>query len=152
MTGEITIRPVAAADEAGWMALWRGYLEFYEEDIPEEVSRHTFARVLDPKAGHIGSLVAATAEGRLVGLLTYIVHEITWSQAPACYLEDLFVADDVRGQGIASALIERMVEIGKAAGWHRIYWNTARDNVRAQKLYNRLSERTGWVRYDIDLV
>jgi len=151
MSGDITIRAATAADEPGWMALWRGYLEFYQMDLGDEVTRNTFRRIVDPAVAHMGSLLAETAEGRQVGLLNYVLHDITWTLTPVCYLEDLFVAEDLRGHGIGGALIEHLAAMGKEAGWHRIYWNTARDNISAQKLYNRLAERTGWVRYDMDL-
>jgi GNAT superfamily N-acetyltransferase len=111
----------------------------------------TWARIVSDDAPHMGTLVAKRSGGGLVGMLNFVLHDITWSLAPVCYLEDLFVDERSRGQGIGRALIEELVSRGRDAGWHRIYWNTARDNAQAQILYNKIAERTGWVRYDIDL-
>ena len=152
MEGEITIRTADATDEAGWRRLWQGYLDFYEEDLPDAVTAATWARIVSDDVPHIASLVARLSGGAgLVGMLNYVIHDITWSQRPVCYLEDLYVDEAARGSGVGRALIENLAGRGREAGWHRLYWNTARDNAVAQRLYNKLAERTGWVRYDLDL-
>ena len=148
---DITIRTADPADEAGWRQLWQAYLDFYDSQVPETVTAKTWARIISDQSGHMGALVAKQGGGSLVGMLNYVIHDITWSDMPVCYLEDLYVSPDVRGQGIGRALVEDLAARGREAGWYRIYWNTARDNAQAQILYNKIAERTGWVRYDIDL-
>ncbi len=149
---DITIRTADPTDETGWRQLWQGYLAFYESDVPEAVTTETWARIVSDEAAHMAALVARQGGGNLVGMLNYVIHDITWSTAPVCYLEDLYVSEEARGQGIGRALVEDLAARGREAGWYRIYWNTARDNAQAQILYNKIAERTGWVRYDIDLV
>lgn len=149
MSEDLTIRPIEAKDEAAWTALWRGYQTFYEVELSEEVNARTWERLLT--RDDMGALVAVDSEGRCIGILNYVIHDITWSIAPVCYLEDLFVDPGLRGGGAGRRMIETLTEMGRKQGWHRIYWQTARDNVRAQSLYNKIAERTGWVRYDLDL-
>jgi GNAT superfamily N-acetyltransferase len=60
-------------------------------------------------------------------------------------------AHGARGHGVGRALIEWLAERGRGEGWLRIYWQTAQDNVRAQALYDKLAERTDWLRYELDL-
>lgn len=151
MSDTIIVRAPQAADEAQWMQLWAQYLEFYNTDIPGAVTDATWARIIDNDDQTLGGLVAQSGTENVAGFLNYVIHPNTWSQAPVCYLEDLFVTADSRGRGLARAMIEHLASIGRQAGWARIYWHTARDNVSAQVLYNKLAERTGWVRYDIDL-
>lgn len=151
MADDITIRTADPTDEAGWRRLWHQYFDFYETDIPDTVTNATWSRIISDDVPHMGALVARRAGGGLVGMLNYVIHDITWSIAPVCYLEDLFVVSEARGEGVGRALIENLAERGREAGWHRIYWNTARDNAPAQILYNKVAERTGWVRYDLDL-
>ena len=55
----------------------------------------------------------------------------------------------VRGAG--RALIENLVALAREGGWRRIYWHTHEGNTRARALYDRIVERTDYVRYDIDL-
>jgi len=151
MAGEITIRSADATDEAGWRRLWAAYLDFYAADISEAVTAATWAKIISDEAPHIGGLLARRSGSGLVGMLNYVIHDITWSLKPVCYLEDLYVEETARGEGVGRALIESLAARGREAGWHRLYWNTARDNTPAQVLYNKIGERTGWVRYDLDL-
>jgi len=61
------------------------------------------------------------------------------------------VREEARGRGVGRALIEALADRGRNEGWLRLYWQTARDNETAQKLYDKLAERTDWLRYDLDL-
>lgn len=151
MNTTISIRVATAGDRHAWLALWRGYQTFYEIHLDDAVNELTWSRLIDADLPQMGALLAETAEGKTVGLLNYVVHHNTWSEAPVCYLEDLFVDPQARGGGAARALIEFLTNLGRAKGWDRIYWHTARDNAQAQILYNKVAERTGWVRYDLDL-
>ncbi len=49
------------------------------------------------------------------------------------------------------ALIGAIAGKGRAEGWLRLYWQTAKDNNTAQHLYDKLAQRTDWLRYDLDL-
>jgi hypothetical protein len=52
------IRPLAPSDESAWRDLWRGYLEFYETELPEEIYATSFARLVDPAVTDYHGLVA----------------------------------------------------------------------------------------------
>ncbi|VAW15885.1 hypothetical protein MNBD_ALPHA09-1552 [hydrothermal vent metagenome] len=151
MSDQYTIRAAGAGDKAAWLALWEGYQTFYEIDLDDEVNEVTWGRIVDQNTPEMGALLAETTDGRVTGLLNYVIHNNTWSATPVCYLEDLFVDAAARGGGAARGLIEHLAQMGRDAGWDRIYWHTARDNAPAQILYNKVAERTGWVRYDLDL-
>lgn len=128
--------------------MWAGYLTFYRASLAAEISDDTFARVL---SGALIGLVAADETGRPLGFAHALLHAGTWSPKPICYLEDLFTREEARGLGIGRALIEALAERGRREGWLRLYWQTARDNTRAQALYDKLGKRTDWLRYDLDL-
>jgi GNAT superfamily N-acetyltransferase len=151
MSSGFTIRTAGRTDEEGWRRLWQAYHAFYDSEISEAVTAATWARIASDDVPHVGSLIAKQGGGPLVGMLNYVLHDSTWASAPVCHLEDLYVAQDMRGGGIGRALIEDLAERGRKAGWYRVYWNTARDNSQAQTLYNKIAERTGWVRYELDL-
>ena len=145
----MTIRDHIAADEAGWRRLWAGYLAFYGEDLPEAVTAATWRRILDPTSTIFARL--AERDGRLVGMTVNVLHEGTWSAAPICYLEDLFVAPEARGAGIGRALISDLIAVGKARGWSRLYWHTKSGNSEARRLYDRFVAADDFCRYRLVL-
>ena len=145
----LTIRPFEPRDREAWDGMWAGYLRFYETELSPETSENTWARFVDAAPGHIGLL--AEGKGGPLGFAHAILHPGTWSPKPVCYLEDLYVNEAARGQGAGRALIEALAARGRAEGWLRLYWQTARTNNTAQRLYDKIAQRTDWLRYELDL-
>jgi GNAT superfamily N-acetyltransferase len=141
------IRAALPSDEAAWRRLWRGYCEFYETTLPEDVSSRTWKRILDPDSAVM--CVVAELEGQVCGFAHCVVHENTWETQPVCYLEDLFVAPAARERGIGRALLEWLRNAMRAEGWARLYWMTREDNVPARRLYDQFAQADGFVRYVI---
>ncbi|MES2938688.1 MAG: GNAT family N-acetyltransferase [Pseudomonadota bacterium] len=145
----VAIRFVQPGDYAQWKVLWDGYNAFYERDgataLPEDVTRVTWQRFLDPDAP-MHALVAE-ADGQLLGLAHYLFHPSTIAVAPSCYLSDLFTAEAARGRGIGRVLIEAVYGCAEAAQCARVYWQTHESNAKAQQLYNQLAERSGFIVY-----
>ena len=138
------IRDPTRADEKAWRELWSQYNAFYEESIPETVTAHTWRRILDPASPVFGRLAAI--EDEIVGFSASLIHESTWTLAPVCYLEDLFVAPQFRGRGCGRMLIADLVDRAKANGWSRLYWHTRADNP-ARWLYDEFVKADDFVRY-----
>ena len=93
----LALRPPAHADRAAWDRLWQGYQRFYKVEIAQEVSDQTWARLHDP-AEPIWACLAWQG-ARAVGMVHWIYHRSTWTDGPYCYLQDLYVDEDVRGSG-----------------------------------------------------
>ena len=71
----------------------------------------------------------------------------TWSKTHYCYLEDLFVAPNLRAGGIGRALIEAVYREADARGCSRTYWMTQEFNYRARGLYDQMATKTPFVQY-----
>ncbi len=145
MAGETIVRPVQPGDRAAWEPLWRGYLTFYEAALASDVTDATWSRFFDPLE-RLGAFVAER-DGRLIGLAHYLLHRSTWAPVCYCYLEDLFVEPSARGSGAGRALIAAVEAAARDAGASRLYWTTHETNLAAQKLYNQVAERPGFVQY-----
>jgi GNAT superfamily N-acetyltransferase len=141
------IRAALPSDEAAWHDLWRGYCDFYSVQLPEEVSRRTWKRILDPDSAVM--CVVAEVDGQVYGLANCVVHENTWETQAVCYLEDLFVTPAARGRGLGTALVEWLRNAMRAEGWARLYWVTKADNQQARRLYDRFTHADEFVRYVI---
>lgn len=61
-----------------------------------------------------------------------------WHSAEDCWLEDLFVSEGARGQGLGRALVEAAAERAGARGCRRIDLDAASDNRAALALYEGL--------------
>lgn len=148
MAATATIRRVEARDEARWRELWDGYCRFYERAPDEPVASHTWARIMDP-ASPVHAIVAEQADGRVIGISNYLIHENTSTLAPVCYLQDLYVDPAVRAGGVGRQLIDWLVAEMKAQGWARLYWATKENNYRARGLYDKYTPHSGFLRYVI---
>jgi GNAT superfamily N-acetyltransferase len=142
----ITIRPIEEKDRAQWEALFRAYIRFYKEKVPDEVIDLSWQRLLNQEDGFLG-LVAEEESGRLVGLTHILFHRSTWSPTVYCYLEDLFVDIDTRRSGVGRAMIERTYREADKRGATRTYWTTRADNAAARRIYDRVAKPSGFVQY-----
>jgi GNAT superfamily N-acetyltransferase len=95
--------------------------------------------------------LVAEREGRIVGIVHCLFHRHTTMLGPICYLQDLFTSEEARGRGVGRALIEAVYERAKAVGSPRVYWQTHETNATAQRLYNGLAERSGFIVYRREL-
>jgi GNAT superfamily N-acetyltransferase len=139
----IEIEPLRPGDRAAWEVLARGYKEFYQDPVPGEAYEATWQRLA---AGTELCGLGARLDGQLIGIAHYFFHPAFWS-GEACYLQDLFVDEAVRGRGAARALIERVAEAARERGATRYYWHTQEDNARARVLYDKVARFNGFIRY-----
>jgi GNAT superfamily N-acetyltransferase len=143
------IRPVMRDDYDQWLPLWDGYNAFYGRAgataLPREVTEMTWSRFFDAYEP-VHALVAESG-GRLIGLTHYLYHRSTTAIAPSCYLQDLFTSEAARGRGVGRALIEGVYERAQAAGAGRVYWQTHETNHTAQRLYDFVAEKSGFIVY-----
>lgn len=142
---KIKVRAVVADDRDDWLRLFRDYIAFYEEDVPDDVIATAWRRLLAQDDNMIA--LVATENGRVRGIANLVFHRSTWAQDWYCYLEDLFVAPDKRGKGVGRALIEAVYAEADRRGASRTYWATQAKNATARALYDRLGVLTEFVQY-----
>ena len=145
----LAIRDAGPRDEAAWRDLWAGYLAFYDLTLPPEVTASTWARLIDRSSPLKARL--ALRDGRLLGFAIHQHHPSSWVAGDDCYLEDLYVDAPARGAGIGRALLDDLVALARAQGWHRLYWHTDQENARARALYDRYAGDDGHIRYRMTL-
>ena len=97
-------------------------------------------------------LIARDRDGRAIGFASLFW---TWSTSRAGRLgimNDLFVAPEARGSGAADALIHACADECRDRGAVRLIWQTAKDNDRAQKVYERVGGiRSEWLDYELPI-
>lgn len=144
------IRPIAGEDHAEWSALYADYARFYAVNQSVAMREQVWQWLHQPSPA-IFALVAVDAQGRLIGFAHYRAFVRPLAASMGGYLDDLFVASAVRGQGVGTALIKAVVQIGQLQGWSVIRWVSAEDNQLAHACDDKLARHTGWQTYEISL-
>jgi GNAT superfamily N-acetyltransferase len=147
----IGISRVQEGDLQDLLPLMRGYCDFYKVNpSDEELLALSKALIADPKRDGV-QLLARNGE-EAVGFAT-----IYWSWATTIasrigIMNDLFVAPTARGTGAAEQLINACVDECRKHGAAELTWQTAPDNERAQRVYDRVgAERSQWVDYSLSV-
>ena len=141
----LEIRPAEVADEPRWREMFEAYTRFYEREPDEAITRHAWARILDP-AAPVHAIVAVR-DGLVIGIANYLIQESTSQLTPGCYLQDLFVDPVARAGGVGRALIDWLWAQTQAQGWSALYWQTKENNYRARMLYDSYTPHSGFLRY-----
>ena len=142
----VTVRQIENQDKASWKELYFSYLKFYESE-PLESSTELLWNRLTKGEPEIQGLVAVS-NGEVVGIAHFHYQLSTWSDTSNCYLEDLYVAEDARGKGVASALIAAVEDLAIQNKCSELFWITKESNTVARKLYERVATLSDFVRYE----
>ena len=115
--------------------LFDGYRQFYRQPSDPEGAR----RFLAERFEYEDSVVYVAADGeRLVGFTQLYPFWSSVRMRRVWVLNDLFVDEGARGQGVARALMEAARAFAASTGAASLELATERDNAPAQALYDSL--------------
>lgn len=143
------IKPLQQTNKNQWQTLWQGYLDFYQTHLPQATTDNTWQKIIDENSSvyGFGAWQNDDQDEKLVGFVHVVLHPNTWNTNDCCYLEDLFVNDKARGQGIGKALIKYVYDFAKTKNCNRVYWVTDSDNITAQRLYEKVANKMDFIQY-----
>jgi len=150
VTGRFAVERVREEDLSELLELMRAYCAFYEA-APADADLLALSRALlaDPEREGM-QLIARQPDGRAVGFATIYWTWQTLNAARLGVMNDLFVAEEARGTGLADRLIAACRERSAAHGARELAWQTAKDNYRAQKVYDRIGgSKSEWLDYSL---
>jgi GNAT superfamily N-acetyltransferase len=150
MSAAITV--VGEADLEELLPLMRAYCDFYDVSPPDDallaLSR---ALIADPKREGVQLIARDADSGEPLGFATVFWSWSTIAAARIAVMNDLYVAPAGRGRGVADELILACRARSRERGAARLEWQTAPDNHRAQRVYERVgAQRSQWVDYSVD--
>jgi len=145
------IEPITAEQLETLLPLIAAYQRFYEvEAIDADRNRAFFARFIAPSED--GMLLGAWREDQLRGYACLYWSFTSTVPAETVLMNDLYVEEAARGEGIGRALIEASATVARERGAARLEWATAPDNATAQRLYDSTgAQRREWVEYELEL-
>jgi GNAT superfamily N-acetyltransferase len=132
------IREAISDDLPALMPLLRGYCDFYESNPSDEGLEAMARDVIAAPEDRAFLLVTTDKAGEVVG---FALNQWKWSSlrgARVVVLDDLFVAESARGQGLADALIQAVADVARRYGAPIVSWFTMPDNKRAHTVYDRV--------------
>ncbi len=150
MTSEIEILNATQEHIEDVAALFDAYRVWYGKESDPDGARNYITQRLRHNECVI---FVAKSDGAAAGFVQLYPMFSSISMGPVWVLNDLFVAEAHRQNGIGTLLLETATEFGRETGALRLHLETALDNHGAQKLY----ESKGWKKdveffcYSLDL-
>ncbi len=149
----LTISVVGETDLPELMPMLRGYCDFYRVDPSDEkLAELSRALIGNPDEGL--QLIARRQDGTAeipVGFATIFWTWQTLYAARVGVLNDLYVTAESRGTGTGRALLAHCLKLVHDRGAEKLVWETAPDNVTAQRLYDGIgAEKSTWITYELD--
>jgi GNAT superfamily N-acetyltransferase len=144
----VTVERVTEQALPELLPLVRSYCDFYSV-APSDEALVALSRSLlaDPEREGV-QLLVRDESGRAIGFATVYWSWATTSAERIGVMNDLFVSPAGRGSGAAEALIEACRGECAARGAGKLTWQTAPDNERARKVYERVgARREQWLDY-----
>jgi GNAT superfamily N-acetyltransferase len=146
------IATVTEADLDELLPLMRGYCDFYEVKPSDEALLALSRNLIEHPEDGV-QLVARDDDGSAVGFATIYWTWQTLSASRLGVMNDLFVSERARGGGHADALIAECAERCRRHRASDLAWQTAKTNLRAQAVYDRVgAERDDrWLDYSLSV-
>ncbi|KAF4669115.1 Diamine acetyltransferase 2 [Perkinsus olseni] len=93
----------------------------------------------------------AEVEGSPVGYALFYPGYSTWD-GKSIHLEDIYVDEDLRGEGIGRSLIEYVAKLAAREGYARMDWSAVDWNVGAHRFYESIGAKkeSEWIPFVLD--
>jgi ribosomal protein S18 acetylase RimI-like enzyme len=145
-TADVALRAAGTADLDVVLGLMRGLYASDHLEYEETRARRALAGLLAEPA--LGGVWLMESGG---GVLGYAVLTLGYSLefgGRFWVLDELFIRDEHRGQGVGGQVLRRIEEMARALGLHAVRLEVSRSNGRARELYRR----AGFEAHDRDLM
>ncbi|TDQ27840.1 GNAT family N-acetyltransferase [Tenacibaculum caenipelagi] len=108
------------------------HAEFEKKDKEKLLMKSIFGKFPSLKC------LVVVSENTIVGYATYMKQFSTWNADFYIYLDCLFLTEKTRGEGLGTALIEKIKEYTKTESCTIIQWQTPYFNKKAIRFYQKI--------------
>lgn len=100
---------------------------------------------------YITGFTAKNENNEIIGYVIYFFAYYTWS-GKCLYMDDLYVRQEYRGQGIGTLLINEVISHAKEQNCYKLRWQVSKWNDPAIKFYESLGASIDEVEMNCDLI
>ena len=143
----LKIRDIKKDDKNNWSILFQGYANFYQVEINDNII-NTVWKWLNTPEHELQGLVGEI-NNKVIAFAHYRRMPSPLRGKDIGFLDDLYVLPEYRGQQIGEKLIKKLKKISIEKKWNLVRWITRDNNVRAKKVYDKISNQTNWDVYEL---
>ncbi|MEO6357505.1 MAG: GNAT family N-acetyltransferase [Ferruginibacter sp.] len=143
----ITIRKGAEHDFDAILSLIKEFAIF--QKTPEKVSITLQEMVANGNL--FQCFVAETGDNKIVGFASFFFAYYSWS-GKAIYLDDLYVTNAYRKQGIGKMLLQQIIELAKNSSCKKVRWQVSKWNTNAIEFYQKMNAAIDETEINCDLL
>ena len=143
----VTIRDIKLEDRNEWEILFQGYADFYQVEINDNIINVVWEWLCASEhelQGLVGEI-----DNKVIAFAHYRRMPSPLRGKDIGFLDDLYVLPECRGQKIGVQLIKQLKQISTDKKWNLIRLITRDNNVRAKKVYDKVSSKTNWDVYEL---
>ena len=135
----LDIKKVGKDDVSMVAILFDAYRVFYKQSSNLQAAFDFLEQRVDKNES---TIFMATLQGEAVGFIQLYPIFSSVSLKPAWLLNDLYVAENARRQGVAEALLQQAKQFALETKAAYVMLQTSEDNYKAQSVY----EKNGWIK------
>jgi GNAT superfamily N-acetyltransferase len=139
---------------AGMFDAWFSLFERYSREAGMTADRRaagTLWRWLLDGTYRIAGLLALDQQKNVVGFVHYRPFPHTLTGTEACSIDDLYVSESHRADGLLEELINSVCVVARKRGWTEVRWTDRDTDAAATGIYNGVAQRLPLATYRIPL-
>ena len=141
------IRSIKPHDKHQWQKLFNDYAQSSNTEVSDTDINNVWEWLINDS--HAYNCFVYVLEDKLVAFAHYMKMPHALSGKDVGFLDDLYVDPDYRGVRIGEKLLSRLKQTANDNDWDFIRWISRQNNTSANKLYQRVAEKTTWDTYEL---
>jgi len=147
---KIIVSELSLSDKKEWEHLYQGYASFYQVPMNQEILDTVWSWIFD-ESNPFYALVAKDDLGQFLGFMHYRAMPSPLRGKQVGFLDDLFIKPEYRGKGVVDAMYKDLNDSALNKDWPFVRWITAENNYRGRGAYDKLSNKTQWITYQMSV-
>lgn len=144
-SNSLTIRICKLEDKKEWISLNREFMSYEIKDTDfwnntDSNSDERFALTFDEALQHpeLITLLLIEKDQKVIGFANLMFIFSVWSHGKGLILDDLYIKEAFRGNGIGRFVMQFIENYGRESGCKRLQFQSEYTNPEAYKFYNQL--------------